>query len=68
MCKYKIKYKETYLRSLKSELKKVLEWRNYYEINQLKNLVEKVIKEQYKTKDLIDLNDVITNFNDKKRK
>jgi len=68
LCKYKIKYKETYLRSLKSELKKVLEWRNYYEINQLKNLVEKVIKEQYKTKDLIDLNDVITNFNDKKRK
>jgi len=27
-----------------------------------------VIKEQYKTKDLIDPNDVITNFNDKKKK
>lgn len=27
-----------------------------------------MIKEQYKTKDLIDPNDVITNFNDKKKK
>ncbi|GAG78546.1 unnamed protein product, partial [marine sediment metagenome] len=41
---------------------------NYDEINQLKNLVEKIIKEQYKTKDLIDPNDVITNFINKKKK
>jgi len=68
LCKHEIKCKDTYLKSLESELKKILEWRNYDEINQLKNLVEKVIKEQYKTKDLIDPNDVITNFNDKKKK
>ena len=68
LCKYEIKCEDTYLGSLESELRKILEWRNYDEINQLKNLVEKIIKEQYKTKDLIDPNDVITNFNDKKKK
>ena len=67
-CVYEVKCKDTFLLTLETDLKKYLKWREYDEITELKTMIERVIKKQYEINELINPNDVISNFYDKEKK
>lgn len=54
--------KDTYLPDLEKEFRKILTWRNYDEILQLKEVVDKIINKRNKSNGIIDPDSVLQEF------
>ncbi|MCK9211964.1 MAG: hypothetical protein M0P61_14075 [Ignavibacteriaceae bacterium] len=66
-CVNLIKCSDSYLIDLEKNLKKYLEWRNYDEINQLKELADSVIKRNEIAEEFIDPEKILDDFYNKEK-
>jgi hypothetical protein len=49
-------------------MNEILKWRNYDEIQQIKNVIEKIVAAKEKAGEIIDPNEIIAEFKDEQRK
>lgn len=61
-CKRMQNCQDTYLSDLEKNFKKMLTWRNYDEILQLKEVVDKIVRKRNKTNGIIDPESVLQEF------